>query len=462
MRKTSLYAQSEELSLAELKVKDPIEGNSIVLDRAIELTIGQIIAISGKVVDDKNQEIDLVCSEISIIAEAEIDANTCTKITFEHCLQNRYVREGLVINANVAKANHGQTKALVLGGGDPSRYLQQFTLREKPLTYISSATATGIKSTLEISVNDIKWAEAPSLFNLGPTDRSYITRIDNDHYTHIIFGDGLRGLRPEAGLDNIKVKYRVGIGKESLQIKPGELNILMDRPLRVTAVTNPLSPTDAADPEDEEDARRNAPLPMLTLDRIVSLTDYENFARAFAGIGKANAIWIWDGQKRIVYLTIASEIGLAVEPSSALYQNLVTAIDNYKDPTTRFKIGAPILKIFNVRARILISNGFEFENVKVEVEEVLRNKFSFDARDFGQHVTISEVISVIQNVDGVLATDIDYLYLTEESPKLKKLIPSKISHWDGIEKKVVPAEILTINSVFGGGGITIMEMTPVT
>lgn len=143
MRKTSLYAQSEELSLAEMKIKDPIEGNGIVLDRAIELAKGQIVAISGKVVDDKDQEIDLVCSEISIISETEIDANTCTKITFEHCLQNRYSREGLVVNANVAKANQGQTKALVLGGGDPSRYLQQFTLREKPLTYISSATASG-------------------------------------------------------------------------------------------------------------------------------------------------------------------------------------------------------------------------------------------------------------------------------------------------------------------------------
>lgn len=317
----------------------------------------------------------------------------------------------------------------------------------------------GVKSTLEITVNDIKWAEVPSLFNLGPKDRSYITRIDNDHQTHIMFGDGLRGQRPDAGLDNIQARYRVDIGREGLLIKPGELSILMDRPLSVTAVTNPLSPTDAADPEDEEDARRNAPLPMLTLDRIVSLTDYENFARAFAGIGKANAIWIWDGQKRIVYLTIASEIGTVVEPSSALYQNLVTAIDNYKDPTTRFKIGAPILNIFNVRAKILISTGFEFENVKVEAEKELSDKFSFDAREFGQHVTISEVISVIQNVDGVSATDIDYLYLTEESAKLRKLIPSKISHWDDIEKKVVPAEILTINSVSGGEGITILEMT---
>ena len=52
-------------------------------------------------------------------------------------------------------------------------------------------------------------------------------------------------------------------------------------------------------------ARRNAPLTVLTLDRIVSLRDYEDFARAFGGIAKALATWTWDGQRQGIFVTVA-------------------------------------------------------------------------------------------------------------------------------------------------------------
>ena len=46
------------------------------------------------------------------------------------------------------------------------------------------------------------------------------------------------------------------------------------------------------------DARQNAPFTVLTLERVVSLQDYEDFARAYPGIAKALATWTWDGRKR--------------------------------------------------------------------------------------------------------------------------------------------------------------------
>ena len=48
---------------------------------------------------------------------------------------------------------------------------------------------------------------------------------------------------------------------------------------------------------------------MLTLGRIVSLEDYEDFARAFAGIEKALATWMWSGEKRGVFVTVAGAKG---------------------------------------------------------------------------------------------------------------------------------------------------------
>ena len=51
--------------------------------------------------------------------------------------------------------------------------------------------------------------------------------------------------------------------------------------------------------------RASAPLPTLTIGRVVSLEDYQNYALAFAGIAKALASWTWFGSVRGVFLTVA-------------------------------------------------------------------------------------------------------------------------------------------------------------
>ena len=106
---------------------------------------------------------------------------------------------------------------------------------------------------------------------------------------------------------------------------------------------------------------------------------------------------------------------------------MVKFIIEHKDPVAKFRIGAPELKLFNIEASILISNGFEFKKVKPKVQETLKNKFSFDERQFGQQVTISEVISVIQSITGVAAVRINHLHLTKDTEKsIQNLIPSKV------------------------------------
>jgi len=462
-RKTRVYAQSEELELFDVPDEAPINGNNVVLEDAVAyLSVGQPITVTGEIEDKNYQKLGLNRSEIAVISEIGIDESTRTTLTFEHNLEHNYKRDTVILNANVARANHGQTKEVVLGGGDPSQYLQHFVLRETPLTFVAAATASGVKSTLEIRVNDINWKEVPSLYNLDANERAYITRMDNDFQTHIYFGgNATKGIRPSAGLNNITGKYRIGIGREGM-LKADQLTVLMDRPLGVRSVTNPVAPTGAADPETIEYARENASLTVVTMDRLVSLTDYEIFTKSFAGIGKAQAIWIWDGLVKVVYITVASETEDLVNPASDLYVNLVKAINNYKDPVTRFRIGDPQIKTFNIDAAIIVSDGYDFEKVKVNVEEVLKTQFSFEAREFGQDVSIAEIFSAIQMVEGVATVDVNNLYLSEQAtPALNNLISSEIGHWDDIGRKIIPAELVILNSREGGDGIKISEMQEV-
>ena len=271
-------------------------------------------------------------------------------LTVTPALTRSYARDTFSLNANVASSTHGETVQEPLGSGDASQKFQTLKLRQPPLTYVSAATPTGAASTLEIRVNNILWHEADTLYARGPKERIYISRRDADGNTAVQFGDGVTGARVPTGQNNVSAKYRKGIGLEGL-VKAGQLSMLLTRPLGVKGVINPKDASGAQDPEQLEDARTNAPLRVLTLDRVVSLLDYENFARAFGGIAKALATWTWDGHTRGVLVTVAGPNGASIEPDSATFQNLMAAMRNAGDPfvNLRVKTYRPAFSVLRAR-----------------------------------------------------------------------------------------------------------------
>ena len=65
---------------------------------------------------------------------------------------------------------------------------------------------------------------------------------------------------------------------------------------------------------------------MMSLDRLVSVQDYADFARTFAGIGKASAARLSDGRRQLVQVTIAGADDIPIDPTSDLFQNLLIAL----------------------------------------------------------------------------------------------------------------------------------------
>ena len=179
----------------------------------------------------------------------------------------------------------------------------------------------------------------------------------------------------------------------------------MSQILGVNEVTNPLPSSGAEDPEITDNARNNAPLTILTMDRIVSLKDYESYTNGFAGIEKAQANIVWDGEKRIIHLTIAGINGCSITKDSDIYINLVKSINSSRHSDQKVII-EPFSELkFNLSAKILVDDKYITENVFSEIRKCLTDEFSFNRRSFGQAVSSSEVIAAIQKVDGVIATD---------------------------------------------------------
>lgn len=434
-RDTVVFAQSELIDMDEEPIVDPISGATIELAKAPEgLIVGQMLATSGK--DSATGE---AISEVVTISDIDGAVLTVTP-----ALARSYARDAFALNANVSSSTHGETVQEPLGSGDASQKFQTMKLRQPPLTYVSAATPTGAASTLEVRVNNILWHETDTLYGRGPKERIYISRQDADGSTNVQFGDGVTGVRVPTGQNNVSAKYRKGIGLQGL-VKAGQLSMLLTRPLGVKGVINPKDASGAQDPEQLEDARANAPLRVLTLDRVVSLLDYENFARAFGGIAKALATWTWDGHTQGVFVTVAGPNGASVEPDSATFQNLMAALRNAGDPFVDLRVKTYRPAYFRFAGSVKVDPDYETDAVLAAVEQALRDDFAFAARAFGQPVALSEVIMTIQNVEGVIAVDVDKLYRTGTPSKLQQRLLAELPVISA-GGDVPAAELLTLDS----------------
>ena len=442
VRTTTVFAQTEALPLARLPIEEPVSGAEIELEGWVEgLFEGQSIIVCGELELDRGNHACETATIANVVQAFGYEGGT--KLVLHNELSNAYVRDTVTINANVAPATHGETKEEVLGSGDASQPYQRFTLRHSPLTYVSASTPSGAESTLQVRVNDVLWYEVPTLYGRGPKDRVYITRRDDEGKTTVQFGDGTTGARLPTGQENVRATYRKGIGLAGL-VKAGQLTLPMTPPLGVKGVTNPQPARGAADPEARDDARRNAPLTVLTLDRIVSLQDYEDFACAFAGIAKALATWAWDGERRGVFVTVAGPAGQKIEEGDATYENLLVAMKEAGDPRVPLRVESFRAALFKLSARIKVHADYEPELVFAAVEEALRQRFSFEARQFGQPVTLGEVVAAIQGVAGVLAVDLDELYRVGQSASLNDRLLAAVPG-PGSEGEIQAAELLTLD-----------------
>lgn len=369
------------------------------------------------------------------------DGSDPTVIVLKDNVSNMFDPPTVLIYANVATGTHGETRNETLGSGNGSQAFQKFELKQKPLTFIAADSSTGTKTTLQIRVNDILWKEVDSLYNVSSKEKVYTTSFNDAGTVTVMFGDGTTGSRLPTGVENIKATYRVGIGSEGL-LNAGQLSMLMSPRLGVNKVVNPLATSGAADPESRDKTRQNAPLTVLTLDRIVSAKDFEDFTRAFAGIGKAKADILWKGDRQVVYITVAGANKGPVDKNSGLYKNLLNAIKKSGHSNNLVLVENYEALFFTVNAKVLVDSNYDFEKVKKNILQALKETFSFENREFGQDVTPSEVIAVIQSLEGVVFTDLDQLNgLDIFSPHFR--INAAVARRSG--DAILPAQLLTIN-----------------
>ena len=446
-RTAKLHAASEALPLAGTPIREELAAGTTIIDLAslyLDIERGRAVSISGSRSDGEG----ITDTETLTVSEvAHVGGHT--RLSLESGPDYSYVRTSVRLNANMALATHGELFEEVLGSGDASLPNQLFTLAKKPLTFVSANTPDGRASTLAIRVDGISWHEVGTLYDAGPYDRAFEVRLEDDGSTRVCFGDGVRGHRLPTGTSNVIASYRTGIGHAG-EVADEAIMLLKTKPLGIKGVVNPSAASGSAEAETLADARSRAPQSVRILGRIVSLTDYQDFAVSFAGIGKARADALWSGQAQIVYLSVAPDSDSLLDGEAPVLDSLRGAADQMRDGTDTIVIAPYQRRYFQLAARLFKHPDHLAETVASAARAALLAGFGYTMRSLAQPVSGAEAIALLQAVPGVVGVDLDVLALLEgDDPE---------AEGPGTLASILPAEAARLLPETEGGGLAAAEL----
>ncbi|WP_321796805.1 putative baseplate assembly protein [Caballeronia sp. J97] len=443
VRETAVFAQSEPLAFADYPVTDDVAGDRIPVNIGADgLLPGRRLVVKGT----ESAGGHAVVVQATLVAVHPVSGTRC-ELEITPPLARPLSRDSVVVHANVALASHGESVAQILGSGDASQAFQRFELKQLPLTCRTADNELGAAAELTVRVNDVAWHERPTMYGAPPTERAYVLAVDEQGREFAVFGDGARGARLPSGSNNVRAAYRKGIGIDG-NVAADTLTQLMSRPLGLKSVSNPADAQGGADPEAPGETRRSMPLFTRTLGRAVSLLDYEDFARAFSGIAKAQAQVLNLHAGTTVVITVAGPEDAALTPDSPVWKHLLGALKDSGDPHVAVQLVACRSSTFRLGIKVRRDPDYEAKTMLAAVESALRAHFAFDARELAQPVQQSDVIAVAQNVPGVVAVDLTRLYGGTYAPAQTavslqvRLLASRMQVSNGV---AMPAELLTLD-----------------
>jgi predicted phage baseplate assembly protein len=480
IRDTTVHARGETVTLADEPVTEDVHGDEIELGALYDgLSPGRWIVVTGERTDIPGTTA-VRSTELAMIAGVDQNVDPClpgdavhTTLHLTASLAYRYKRDTVRLLGNVVRATHGATRDEPIGSGDATKSGQTFTLWQGPLTWLASDTPLGAESTLQVRVGGVLWHEVDSLAGRGPQERVYVTGTTDDGRVTVTFGNGVNGSRLPTGSENVRATYRVGVGRAA-NLPADRITQLTTRPLGVSAVTNPLPATGGADPDGPGLTRRNVPLAVTALDRLVSVPDYEDFTRTRAGIGRASAAKLYDGgsaNRAVVHVTVAGVDDIPLTDDSDLIRTLRSSLAEYGDPRLAVEVAVREQVLLVIAANVTVSPGHSWDLVEPALRTVLLARLGYAGRELGQPAHLSEVLAAAQAVPGVDHIDVDVFTgvpggitplglerLAEQLETPRSVVEARLARFDEERYRVTKDGGETLTEVAAAHGISVAEL----
>ena len=276
----------------------------------------------------------------------------------------------------------------------------------------------------------VSWAETNHFTLSGPSSRHYI--LDRKNGT-IIFGDGVRGMVPPTGKNNIIARRYVSGGGLRGNVASGTITSLKKTIPNIDGVINHIPSLGGIDMESVENVVDRFPHTIKNRDRAVTSEDFEWLAyEASQYVARAKCMLKND---TIAVIIVPEYEGEAPLPDSGLLNSVEMYLKERAFFTILHKIKAIGPDYTQVNAYVNVKPLLPKESIIVS-ERVEKKLKSFlhplkggpmgKGWDFGQNISTSQVAAVIEGIEGV--DYVNEIELIERLPGQEKEEMSRVEH----------------------------------
>jgi predicted phage baseplate assembly protein len=289
---------------------------------------------------------------------------------------------------------------------DPSEAVPEITLEGTPV----DGTAP------------LQWNPERDLLGSAESDRVFVVEIESDGTARLRFATPLdpgstsgqtNGLVPDSGTQFV-ANYRIGNGTAG-NVGAESLVYLAAADARIQSCINPLPASGGTDPETNDQIRRRAPQAFLsqepsTLQRAVTMADYEAVAEANPQVDQAVASLRWTGSWYSVFLAVEPKSGGNL--TSTLQKSLKQTVERYRFAGQDLKLESPQYVSLQIELQVCVDPSYFQSQVEQSLLQVLGNQilpngqkgaFYPDNFTFGQTVYLSPVYAAARSVPGVVS-----------------------------------------------------------
>ena len=195
---------------------------------------------------------------------------------------------------------------------------------------------------------------------------------------------GINGARLPTGQNNVRAEYRKGGGLGGL-VEAGQISQLLSRPLGLKEVVNPRSTPKA----------QRMPSRATTRARTLRSLCSPSIARCRCRTTKTSRAPLPASPRpkpygsgtavnATVFITVAGPDGASLDEKGAVIAMLKEALRTYGDPFVAFTVKNFRKVLFQSQGTVTIHPDHVIDTVMAAVTADLRDRYSFDARAFGQ------------------------------------------------------------------------------
>lgn len=396
------YLDKQTLECYIGTVKQRKNGANILklIDYRMHMTVSSITKLKFSV--DKTYEEDVYIPKYTQVAAV---TDTSTVPVYYATKEDAYIPAG-ELSVEVVGVQGEVTRASV--SSSDLRKNKRITLLSKSVADRSVLVYNSYSNISFLEVEDALYHDK------GPY---YSVTEDKDLHAVIRFANNYEDYLPKDESSKFEIVYLDSLGDKG-NVRKGAINLVVSEDIYLVKngetlgklsnikVTNTTNSSGGGPRESLDEARRNAPNKLAMLGKAITLRDYQDMALGIPSVYKCKAVdWTTELGK---YVQAPYIVNLYVIPKSGIVANpeLLESIkqyfvkqDNRRCPSSmQVNVLTPDYVTIDVDVTVYTKSVSEnYNRINKSITNAVRNYLSYDKLDFGQSVSPSNLVNLIED-----------------------------------------------------------------